>query len=140
MKKLQILAVAVCFASPVFSEGDVENGEAQFNRQCVACHVVRDENGDVLAGRGARAGPNLYGLAGSVVGSVEGYRYGDSIIEAGQAGATWNEESFVAYVRNPTDWLRNTLDDRRARSKMGYKMRSDAEAADIFAYLVTFGE
>ena len=140
MRKLAIFATAVGLASPVFAEGDVANGEAQFSRQCVACHVVRDNDGEVLAGRSAKAGPNLYNLIGSVVGAVDGFRYGDSIVEAGEAGATWTEENFVAYVQDPTNWLRDTLDNRRARSKMGYKVRSDKEAADIYAYLATFSE
>lgn len=140
MRNLAVFVMLVGLASPVFAEGDVANGEAQFSRQCVACHVVRDNDGDVLAGRTAKAGPNLYNFADSVVGTVDGFRYGDSIVQAGEAGATWTQENFVAYIQNPTDWLRETLDNRRARSKMGYKVRSDKEAADIYAYLATFSE
>ncbi len=141
MKQFACAVVMSSFALPVFADGhasgDVANGEAQFNRQCVACHVVRDDNGDVLAGRSAKAGPNLYGIVDKPLASEEGARYGDSLAAAGEAGLVWSEESFVAYVQDPTDWLRDALDDRRARSKMGYKVRSEEDALDIYAYIAS---
>lgn len=137
MKQFVCLAAMIVLAAPAFAQGDVANGEAQFGRQCVACHVVRDDAGDVLAGRAAKAGPNLYAIAGRAVGTVGDFRYGDSIVAAGAAGAVWDEVNFVAYVQDPTDWLRTTLEDRRARSKMGYKVRSEQEAMDIYAYLTS---
>ncbi|MBB3711240.1 cytochrome c [Limimaricola variabilis] len=121
-------------AAPVAAQ-DIANGELQFGRQCVACHVVRDEDGRVLAGRNARTGPNLHGLEGRKLGSVEGFRYGDAITALGERGVEWNEERFVAYVMDPTAWLRAELDDRRARGKMAYRVRDAKDAADIYAYL-----
>ena len=139
MKKLACIAMLTGFASPAFADGhvsgDVANGEAQFGRQCVACHVVRDDMGEVLAGRSAKAGPNLCGIAGAQLGSAEGFRYGDSLTAAGEADLVWTQDAFAAYVQDPTKWLRDALEDRRARSKMGYKMRSEQEALDIYAYL-----
>ncbi|MGR3465118.1 c-type cytochrome [Limimaricola sp.] len=114
---------------------DIANGEVQFGRQCVACHVVRDPEGRVLAGRNARTGPNLHGLEGRVMGSVEGFRYGDALDEMQARGVTWNEERFLGYVQDPTAWLRAELDDRRARGKMAYRVRDPQDAADIYAYL-----
>lgn len=119
--------------------GDAEAGEEQFNRQCIACHVVRDADGEVLAGRNARTGPNLYGLAGMTLGTVEGFRYGDAIVELGEAGTVWTEEAFVAYVQDPTGWLRATLDDNRARGKMAYRVRNEEDAVNMYAFLATFG-
>ena len=137
MRNLPLVALFSALALPAFADGDVAAGEEQFNRQCVACHVVRNEAGDILAGRNAKSGPNLYGLAGGPVGAQDGFRYGDSLLEAAEAGMVWDEESFVAYVQDPTDWLRTTLDDRRARSKMAYKVRDEQQAADIYAYIAS---
>ena len=115
MNKFTIVAALSLFAAPAFadghasSQGDAASGEEQFNRQCVACHVVADADGNVLAGRNATVGPNLYGMAGRQIGSVEGFRYGDSIVEVGEAGNVWTEELFVGYVQDPTNWLRETL-------------------------------
>ena len=75
---------------------------------------------------------------GNVIGSVEGFRYGESLLAVAATEATWDEAAFVAYVQDPTDWLRTTLGDARARSKMAFKVRSAEEAADIWAYLAAF--
>ena len=40
------------------------------------------------------------------------------------------------YLVNPTDFLRTTLDDKKARSKMSFRMRKGGE--DVAAYLATF--
>ncbi|MCO4843233.1 MAG: c-type cytochrome [Yoonia sp.] len=138
MRTLPLVAVLTAFAAPAFAEGDVAAGEEQFNRQCVSCHVVRDNAGDVLAGRNAKTGPNLYGIAGRALGAEEGFRYGDSLVDAGEAGIVWDEESFVAYVQDPTAWLREATDNARARSKMAYKVRDAQQAADIYAFIASF--
>lgn len=144
MKKFTMAAAFAVLAAPAFADGhastqgDVAAGEEQFNRQCVACHVVQDASGEVLAGRNAQTGPNLYGVAGRTIGSVDGFRYSDGLIELGEADNIWNEESFVGYVQDPTGWLRETLDNRRARGKMAYQVRQEDQAYDLYAYLATF--
>jgi cytochrome c len=147
MMKITILALAMTtFAASAFAEshmaaptGDVAGGEDQFNRQCIACHVVQDPvSGEVLAGRNAKVGPNLYGLAGRMPASVEGFNYSDALVAYGEAGAVWDEVSFVGYVQDPTAFLREALDDKRARSKMAYQVRDEGQATDLYAYLARF--
>lgn len=146
LNKFTAAAAFAVLAAPAFADGhastqgDVAAGEQQFNRQCVACHIVADASGEVLAGRNARTGPNLYGIAGATPGAVEDFRYGDSIVELGETGAVWTEESFVAYVQGPTDYLKEVLEDRRARGKMSYQVREETQAYDIYAYLAQFSE
>ncbi|TDL78237.1 c-type cytochrome [Palleronia sediminis] len=118
--------------------GDAAAGEAVFN-QCSACHVVADDEGNTLAGRAGRTGPNLYGIQGRVAGTVEDFRYSDAMVEAGEAGLEWNEADFVAYVQDPTGFLREYLDDSRARGKMAYKVRSEDDAKNVYAYIVSLG-
>ncbi len=54
---MMIRAIAVtallgpCAARAQEGTGDAAAGEEQFNRQCIACHVVQNEAGEVLAGR-----------------------------------------------------------------------------------------
>ncbi len=115
--------------------GDATAGEEQFARQCIACHLVADGDGNVLAGRTARTGPNLYALAGRSPGTVEGFAYSDALLEVGEGETIWSEETFVAFVQDPTDWLRATLDDRRARGKMAFQVRDEEDAIDIYAFL-----
>jgi len=144
MSKFIYAAAFTLLAAPAFADGhaatgDAEAGEQQFDRQCVACHVVADADGEVLAGRNARTGPNLYGLAGRQLGVIDGFRYSDAIVELGEAGTVWDEGAFVGYVQDPTGWLRGALDNNRARGKMAYRVRDAQDAIDIYAYLATFG-
>ncbi|SHF69420.1 cytochrome c [Loktanella atrilutea] len=154
MKFTTLAAAMTLLAAPAFAEshmtatdtamaaptGDAAAGEEQFNKQCVACHVVQDPATDeVLAGRNAKVGPNLYGTMGHQAGAVEGYNFGDSLKAWGEAGGTLTEENFVAYVQDPTGFLREVLDDKRARGKMAYQVRDEAQAHDLFAFLSTFG-
>ncbi|MEL7213991.1 MAG: c-type cytochrome [Pseudomonadota bacterium] len=141
MKFLYGATIAAIAATPVFADGhasgDAAAGEEAFNRQCVACHVVVDDNGETLAGRAARTGPNLYAVAGRTLGAIEDFRYSDAIMELGEADTVWDEANFVGYVQDPTGWLRETLDDRRARGKMAYKVRSEEDATNLYAYLAS---
>ncbi|WP_224826623.1 cytochrome c family protein [Cognatishimia sp. MH4019] len=142
MKLFYGAAIAAMAATPVFAEGhasgDAAAGEEAFNRQCVACHVVVDDNGETLAGRNARTGPNLYAVSGRQLGSVEDFRYSDALVTLGEEQEmVWDEEKFVGYVQDPTGWLRETLDDRRARGKMAFKVRSEEDAANLYAYLAS---
>ncbi|MFT6912665.1 MAG: cytochrome c [Paracoccaceae bacterium] len=145
MKNIFALAAAgLIFAVPAFAEshsaampaGDVAAGEAAFGKQCVACHVVKNEAGETLAGRASKTGPNLYAIAGRQAGVVEDFRYGKDTVTAGEENAlVWNEEAFVAYVQDPTGYLREVTDNKRARSKMSYKVRSADDAVNLYAYL-----
>jgi cytochrome c len=136
MKQLTAVAVLALMSAPAFAQ-DIEAGQEQFERQCVACHVIVNDAGETLAGRNAKTGPNLYGIVGRVVGSTPDFDYGDGLIAYGETGAVWEEENFVAYVQNPTDFLREVLEDRRARGKMAFQVRDAAQAADIYAYLAS---
>lgn len=146
MKNFTIAAALAILAAPAFAQdltptlGDAANGEEQFNRQCVACHIVADADGNVLAGRNSRTGPNQYGLVGRAIGSAEDFKYSDGLVALGEAGEVWNEANFVGYVQDPTGWIREKLEDRRARGKMAYQVRAEQDAYDLYAYLATFSD
>ncbi|MHC0052240.1 c-type cytochrome [Actibacterium sp. D379-3] len=152
---LALVAAGLLAAAPAFSEshgeataegametetmevaatGDAEAGEKAF-RQCVACHVVVDAEGETLAGKKAKTGPNLYGLAGRQAGAVEGFRYSKSMQAAGEAGLVWTEEEFAKYVANPTSYLKDYLGDSKARGSMSFKLRKPEDAVNLYAYL-----
>ena len=65
--KYQLTAILALIAAPVFAQeaptGDAAAGEKVFGK-CQTCHVVANEAGEVLAGKGSKTGPNLYGMPG----------------------------------------------------------------------------
>ena len=111
--------------------GDPVNGERQW-RQCRACHMIVSPDGETIQ-NGGRVGPNLHGIIGQQAGVVEGFRYGADLVAAGEAGLVWDEDTFVAYVQDPTAFIREHSGNASARSPMNFQMRSGAE--DMFAYL-----
>ena len=142
MKSVFAIAAATLIAGPVFADGhaasgDAAAGEAVFAK-CAACHVVMNEEGETLAGKRAKTGPNLYNLAGKPAASNEDFRYGKDALAAGEAGLVWTEANFVAYVQDPTAFLREFLDNNRARSKMSFKLRGEEDAINLYAYLAQF--
>ena len=135
--KFAIFAIVATAAAPAFAAGDAAKGEASF-KQCQTCHSVVNEAGEVLAGKGSKTGPNLYGVIGRQVGSYPDFKYGDSIVAAGATGLVWDEAGFVDYVQDPANHWKKVLDDKSAKSKMSFKMKSADAAADVYAYLAQF--
>lgn len=143
--KISLLAFAAALlAAPALAQdaptGDAAAGEEQFNRQCVSCHVVVNDAGETLAGRNARTGPNLYGIAGRTIGSIDGFRYSEGLLALHEAGEAWDEDGFVGYVQDPSGWLREATGDSRARGLMSWRVREEQQARDIYAYLASLSE
>ncbi len=136
---MKLTLTALAFASlavPAMAEADLEAGAKTFN-QCQTCHVVQNEAGEVLAGKNAKTGPNLYGLPGRVAGSLEGFKYGESIVALGATGFVWDEASFVEYTADPAKFLKAKLGDDKAKSKMAFKLKKPEDAANVWAYIVS---
>ena len=139
MKHLTLAAAMALMSAPAIAQ-DAAAGQEYFERQCVACHVIVNDAGETLAGRNAKTGPNLYGVIGRAPGSYPDFEYGDSLVAYGATGAVWAEENFLAYIQDPTDFLRTALDDRRARGKMAFQVRDEQEARDIYAYIASLSQ
>lgn len=140
-KTLMVLALLPFMAAaPVLAQdapvGDAAAGENVF-KKCATCHAIIDAAGTVLGGRGAKVGPNLYGLPGRVAGSYEGFSYGASMKALGETGFVWNEADLVAYVSDPTGFLKDKLGDPSARGKMMFKLAKEQDAHDVWAYIVS---
>ena len=98
----------------------IEDGEGVF-KKCRACHQV---------GEGAvnRSGPQLNGLIGRTIGSVEGFGYSNVFNDANAAGQVWTEESLSAFLENPKGAMSGT--------KMSFAgLRSADDRAALLAYL-----
>ena len=113
-----------------FDGGDATKGESVF-KKCQSCHMV---------GEGAKnkVGPVLNDLIGRQAGTFEDYKYGASIVAAGEAGLVWTEEEIFAYLEDPRKYLRAKLDDKKAKSKMSFKLKKEEDRKHVIAYLKTF--
>lgn len=134
-----VSAFALSMVAIQVSAGDIDAGASAFTSQCQNCHNVVDSEGEVLAGRAnVRTGPNLYGVVGRQAGTMD-FRYGASLVEAGEEGLVWDAENMVPYLIDPNSFLRETLDNNRARSQMSFRVRDEGTANDIIAFLAQFG-
>lgn len=140
MKKILASVALATLAMPAFAgahlgSGDPEAGEKAFNK-CQSCHVVRDDDGEVLAGRNGRTGPNLYGVVGRAAGAQDGFRYSSLMEAAAAAGLVWDEENLEAFLKDPSGHLKD-VSGESGRSKMSFKLRKKGE--DVVAYLKSVG-
>ena len=114
MKFPLAFAVTALFAAPAFADshggaptGDAAAGEKSF-KKCIACHVVVNDAGETLAGRTAKTGPNLYGIAGGTFGTQD-FKYSKVAMAAGEAGLVMGEEAFVGFLADPSNPRRNKV-------------------------------
>lgn len=141
-RQFSVAVALICGSTshPIWAEdissGDPAKGEKSF-KQCQSCHVVKNDAGEVLAGRNATVGPNLYKVAGRTAGTVDGFRYSKSLSQAGEVGLKWDEAAFVAYVADPSGFLKEYLGEQTARGKMSFKVRKEADAVNLYAFLAT---
>ena len=131
-----LLSAPMAYAEAHGATGDAAAGEAAF-RQCIACHVVVNDAGETLAGRNARTGPNLYNIAGGPFGHIEDFRYSPGIAALNEAGVLITEETFVAYVMDPTAYIREATGDGSLRGAMSFRVRTEDDARNLYAYLVS---
>ena len=130
MKKIGTLAAAlaaVCVLGAASAEAaDVAKGKKVFNR-CKACHSLE-------AGK-KKVGPSLFQIVGKQSGTVPGFKYSESYVTAGEKGLMWTTENLIAYLENPKQYMRDYLDDKKAKSKMVMKFKKLADRQNVVAYL-----
>ncbi len=131
---LLTIAAAIVAASSA-NAGDPAAGEKIFSK-CKVCHSITAEDGTVIQ-KGGKVGPNLYGVIGRQAGTYPDFKYGESIVAAGAAGLTWDEEKISQYDPDPAAFLKSVLNDPNAKSKMLFKLPSGAE--DVAAYIASVG-
>ena len=126
---ISALTLTATLAFPALAQ-DAAAGEELF-RKCTACHQI---------GEGAenKVGPVLTNVVGRAAGSLEGYRYGKSMLAAGEAGLVWTEDNIFSYLADPKIFLREFLDDPRAKAKMTFRLKDEQDRRDVIAYLSSF--
>lgn len=110
---------------------DPAKGEADF-KKCKACHAVIADDGTEIQ-KGGKTGPNLFGVIGRPVASVEGFKYGESLKEAGAKGLVWDEAMLASYIGDPKAWLKEQLGTDAVKTSMSFRLNKGNE--DMAAYL-----
>ncbi|MEP4194507.1 MAG: c-type cytochrome [Aliishimia sp.] len=142
MNRILATLATLAFVGPAFADGhatgDAAAGEKVF-KKCKSCHMVESDTGETIV-KGGKTGPNLWGVYTRVPGTADGYKYGKDLAAVAEIMPDgWNEAEFVSYVADPRVWLRETLDNSKAKTKMSFKLKDAEDAANVWAYLVSVG-
>lgn len=122
-------AAALMATSTAAFAGDADAGAKDF-RKCKSCHMIASADETIV--KGGKTGPNLYGVVGRPVASVDGFKYGKGILAVGEAGVVWTEELITEYVADPTKFI--DTHGGSGRSKMTFKLK---DGTDVAAYLAS---
>lgn len=130
MKTAILTAIALAATSAAATAQSAEDGKKVF-RRCAACHQV---------GEGAknRTGPVLTDVIGRAAGSVERFKYSESMLAANAAGLVWTEDLIFDYIADPTAFLRDYLGDPKAKAKMTFRLKPEDDRREVIAYLTSF--
>jgi cytochrome c len=102
---------------PMLASADASAGETA-SRACTACHSFNK-------GGPNKIGPNLYGVVGNKIASVEGFSYSDAL--KGKEGK-WTYAKLNKWLHNPSKWAPGT--------SMSYNGVKDAQKrANLVAYM-----
>lgn len=142
--KIALSALAFGLTMPAMAEdwaGDADAGRGVF-MQCQTCHVVKNNDGETLAGNIGMVGPNLYDVADNPAGSNEIFaaRYSPAMKAAKAKGLVWTEENLVAYISNPNAFLTSYMEDPGARGSMPIGAPNPEAAANVAAFLKSLAE
>jgi len=107
---------AVASAGGALAAGDAARGATLYEQRCGACH----------AGDNDRVGPRHRGVVGRKAGGVAGYDY-SAALKASRL--VWNPALLDRWLTDPETVIPG--------QRMGYRLGSAAERADIVAYLMT---
>ena len=96
---------------------------AQSAKQCQICHNVEE-------GKGAKIGPDLYGVVGRPVASEPGFSYSAALKAK---GGKWTFDELNKFLASPKGFVPGTA--------MGFAgIQKDSERADVIAYLATLSD
>lgn len=91
---------------------------ASVAKKCAACHTFEK-------GGANKIGPNLYGIVGRALGTVDGFAYSGALKDK---GGNWDFEALNAFVTKPKDFIPGT--------KMAFPgIKKPDQRADLLLYL-----
>ena len=98
---------------------DTAAGEKVFAK-CKACHVIDAPTN--------RVGPSLHGVMGRTAGTLEGFKYSESMIQHGKDGLVWSNETIDQYLSDPKGFI--------PKNKMAFPgLKKPEDRANVIAYI-----
>lgn len=102
----------------------VATGERAF-RKCAACHQVGETAQN-------RVGPQLNDVMGRSLGGLDDFNYSATMVEMGESGLVWNNETMTEFLAAPRDYVKGTK-----MSFAGIRNEDELEAINAFLQSVS---
>ena len=125
--RIMTAAAALALVSGSALAGDAAKGEKVF-KKCKACHTIEK-------GGKNKVGPNLFGVMGRDAATIAGFKYSKGVLAAGPKIGAWDDAKVDEYLIDPTKYLRKVTGDKKAKSKMSFKLKKAGDRADVIAYM-----
>lgn len=111
-------AAAIAALPAPYNQASYDAGRRLF-AQCRSCHTID-------AGAPNRVGPNLHGVFGRKIGSLEGFTYSQAVRDA---DFTWDAAQLDHWLANPQSFLPG--------NRMAFVgVRDETQRRDLIAYLM----
>ncbi len=102
-----------------YTDADYARGKRTF-KLCQACHTLTEGGPNLV-------GPNLYGIFGRQIGSVDGFNYSSAVADA---DFVWTPEKLEEWLASPRDFLPG--------NKMAFAgVRKEPDRHAVIAYIMT---
>ena len=112
------LQAAIAALPAPYNEANYEAGRRVF-AQCRSCHTID-------AGAPNRVGPNLHGVFGREIGSLDGFNYSQAVQDA---NFVWDAAQLDHWLANPQTFLPG--------NRMAFAgVRNETQRRDLIAYLM----
>ena len=119
-----IIILVFLFSHNFVYSQDLDAGKKSFAK-CKACHSIKEDGKKKL-------GPNLWGIYGNDIASVEGMKYSKALKKYAEEAGTWQDENLDKWLENPKALVRKT--------KMIFPgLKKADERANIIAYMKSMG-
>ena len=119
-----IIILVFLFSHNFVYSQDLDAGKKAFAK-CKACHSIKE-------GGKKKLGPNLWGIYGNDIASVEGMKYSKALKKYAEEAGTWQAENLDKWLENPKALVKKT--------KMIFPgLKKADESANIIASMKSMG-
>ena len=125
--KLALLLAVTLFHGSVFAENisSISSG-AKIFKKCQNCHQIGKDAKN-------RVGPQLNNIFGRSAGVLPGVKYSKNMVQAGEEGLVWNNETLNSFIENPKGLI--------AKTRMSFRgLKKEDDRKNLLLYLSEFSK
>ena len=124
---MALLLAVTLFHGSVFAENisSISSG-AKIFKKCQNCHQIGEDAKN-------RVGPQLNNIFGRSAGVLPGVKYSKNMVQAGEEGLVWNNETLNSFIKNPKGLI--------AKTRMSFRgLKKEDDRKNLLLYLSEFSK